>query len=57
MPTGGVNLDNIAEWFANGVVAVGVGGDLMAPLANHDYEGITEKAKAYKSAYLQAVGQ
>jgi 2-dehydro-3-deoxyphosphogluconate aldolase/(4S)-4-hydroxy-2-oxoglutarate aldolase len=25
MPTGGVNLDNIAEWFANGVVAVGVG--------------------------------
>ena len=28
MPTGGVTLDNLHEWFAAGVVAVGMGGNL-----------------------------
>lgn len=28
MPTGGVSLDNVKEWIRNGVVAVGVGGQL-----------------------------
>ncbi|MDR2822396.1 MAG: bifunctional 2-keto-4-hydroxyglutarate aldolase/2-keto-3-deoxy-6-phosphogluconate aldolase [Acholeplasmatales bacterium] len=28
MPTGGVNLDNINDWFKKGVVAVGVGSEL-----------------------------
>ena len=28
MPTGGVSLGNMAEWFAAGVVAVGMGGNL-----------------------------
>ena len=28
MPTGGVTPDNLAEWFAAGVVAVGMGGNL-----------------------------
>jgi 2-dehydro-3-deoxyphosphogluconate aldolase/(4S)-4-hydroxy-2-oxoglutarate aldolase len=28
MPTGGVNLDNIKDWIKNGVVAVGVGGQM-----------------------------
>ncbi len=28
MPTGGVNLENVDEWIKNGVVAVGVGGQL-----------------------------
>jgi len=28
MPTGGVSLDNMHEWFAAGVVAVGMGGNL-----------------------------
>jgi len=26
MPTGGVSLDNVAEWIKNGCIAVGVGG-------------------------------
>ncbi len=30
MPTGGVSLDNIEEWFKNGVVAVGAGGKLAS---------------------------
>jgi 2-dehydro-3-deoxyphosphogluconate aldolase/(4S)-4-hydroxy-2-oxoglutarate aldolase len=31
MPTGGVNADNIADWFAVGVVAVGAGSQLCPP--------------------------
>lgn len=29
MPTGGVSLDNVKEWFENGVSCVGVGGSLI----------------------------
>lgn len=43
MPTGGVSLDNIEEWFKNGVVAVGAGGKL----ASGTSESITETAKAF----------
>ncbi|NME35532.1 MULTISPECIES: bifunctional 2-keto-4-hydroxyglutarate aldolase/2-keto-3-deoxy-6-phosphogluconate aldolase [Fusobacterium] len=43
MPTGGVSLDNIEEWFKNGVVAVGAGGKL----ASGTSESIIETAKAF----------
>ena len=38
MPTGGVSLENMAEWFDAGVTAVGVGGNLLAPAATGDFE-------------------
>ena len=38
MPTGGVSLANMQDWFAAGVVAVGVGGNLLAPAATGDFE-------------------
>ena len=47
MPTGGVSLDNIDQWFANGVVAVGVGGDLTKGLKDGNYEVVTAKAAEY----------
>ena len=28
MPTGGVSLDNVADWIKSGAVAIGVGSDL-----------------------------
>jgi len=31
MPTGGVSADNVGEWFAAGVVAVGAGSELCPP--------------------------
>ena len=34
MPTGGVSVSNMAEWFAAGVVAVGMGGNLAKGTAN-----------------------
>ncbi|MEK3854907.1 bifunctional 4-hydroxy-2-oxoglutarate aldolase/2-dehydro-3-deoxy-phosphogluconate aldolase [Cytobacillus sp. FSL H8-0458] len=47
MPTGGVSLDNVEEWIRNGCAAVGVGGNLIAPAINGDYEKITENARQY----------
>lgn len=47
MPTGGVSLDNMEAWFEAGVVAVGVGGSLLAPAKNGDYEKITKMAREY----------
>lgn len=54
MPTGGVSLDNIGEWIQNGAVAVGVGGNLIAPAKNGDYEKITELAQVYKQKFIEA---
>jgi 2-dehydro-3-deoxyphosphogluconate aldolase/(4S)-4-hydroxy-2-oxoglutarate aldolase len=41
MPTGGVSLDNVADWIKAGCVAVGVGGSLTASAKKGDYETIT----------------
>ncbi|AEM77700.1 bifunctional 2-keto-4-hydroxyglutarate aldolase/2-keto-3-deoxy-6-phosphogluconate aldolase [Thermoanaerobacter wiegelii] len=47
MPTGGVNLDNVIEWFKAGAVAVGVGGSLTAGAKNGDFKSVTERAKKF----------
>ena len=47
MPTGGVSLDNVAEWIKAGSVAVGVGGTLTAGAKKGDYATITEVAKQF----------
>ena len=47
MPTGGVSLDNVDQWFENGVVAVGAGGCLTAGAKNGDYALITKTAKEF----------
>lgn len=54
MPTGGVSLSNVKEWIDNGVVAVGVGGELTAPAKNGDYEGVTANAVAFVNAVKNA---
>lgn len=54
MPTGGVNLENVAQWIKNGCVAVGVGGNLIAPAKTGDYHKITEYAKQYVSIVRKA---
>lgn len=47
MPTGGVNLENMKEWFDNGVVVVGIGGNLTTGLVDNNYEIVTENAQKY----------
>ena len=54
MPTGGVSLDNVEQWIKNGVVAVGVGGELTAPAKTGDFEGVTANAKAFVEAVKRA---
>lgn len=47
MPTGGVSLDNMTAWFDAGVVAVGVGGNLLEPASRGEFDKITEIARQY----------
>ncbi len=52
MPTGGVTVDNVADWFAAGAFAVGAGTDLCPPdaLQRSDYSAITDRAGEYFEA-------
>ncbi|MBA7520426.1 KHG/KDPG aldolase [subsurface metagenome] len=47
LPTGGVNIDNVAEWIKAGSFAVGVGGALTAGARRGDYKEVTETAKEF----------
>jgi 2-dehydro-3-deoxyphosphogluconate aldolase / (4S)-4-hydroxy-2-oxoglutarate aldolase len=57
MPTGGVSLENVDQWIKNGCVAVGVGGNLLAPAKTGDYDLITEYAKQYVEKVKAARGE
>jgi 2-dehydro-3-deoxyphosphogluconate aldolase/(4S)-4-hydroxy-2-oxoglutarate aldolase len=48
MPTGGVNLETIAAFFAAGAVAVGVGSALVDPKLSHDE--LVARATAFRLA-------
>jgi len=51
MPTGGVTIDNAAEWIKNGAVCLGVGGALVNKklIAQQDFKAITEIALRMRS--------
>lgn len=57
MPTGGVNLENMETWFKADVVAVGVGGNLLAPAAVGDFAKVTEIAQQYAAKLAEIRGQ
>lgn len=48
MVTGGVDIDNVKDWFAAGVTMVGIGSSLTAPGKSGDFEAITALAKRFK---------
>lgn len=52
MPTGGVSIDNVAEWFKAGAVAVGAGGALTG--SGKSLAEITETAKKFVAAVAAA---
>lgn len=54
MVTGGVNLNNLADWVKAGVEAVGIGGELNKLGAKGQFEEITEIARNYVKANHQA---
>lgn len=47
MPTGGVTVENLGDWFASGAVAVGIGNSLSGPGATGDYAAVTARAQAF----------
>jgi 2-dehydro-3-deoxyphosphogluconate aldolase/(4S)-4-hydroxy-2-oxoglutarate aldolase len=56
MPTGGVALDNVAEWIQAGCVAVGVGGNLTGGAKKDDFQSITELSRQFIARIRQARG-
>lgn len=54
VPTGGVNLDTIGEFFAAGCSAVGVGGELIdaKSCSEGNYSVITERARKFREAVV-----
>ena len=54
MPTGGVSLDNAADWIRAGAIAVGVGGQLTAPAKTGNFEAVTRDAQRFIEAVREA---
>ena len=50
MPSGGVDVDNVAAWLKAGACAVGTGSSLTAGAKTGDYGKITEKAQQFVQA-------
>lgn len=47
MPTGGVDLSNVAEWIKAGAVAVGAGGSLTGGAKTGDFAAVTRTAREF----------
>ena len=54
MPTGGVSVDNVADWIAAGAIAVGAGSSLTAGAKTGDYKAIAATAKQFVEAVRAA---
>lgn len=54
LPSGGVNVDNVSDWFKAGAVAVSAGGGVTAPGEHGDYSAVTANAKAFMEAFNSA---
>ncbi len=57
MPTGGVSLENVADWIKAGSVAVGVGGTLTAGAKTGDFASITRIARQFVEKIKETRGQ
>lgn len=53
MPSGGVSLTNMHDWFANGAYIVGVGGSLVGPGKKDDYEAVEKNAEAFHQEFVK----
>jgi 2-dehydro-3-deoxyphosphogluconate aldolase/(4S)-4-hydroxy-2-oxoglutarate aldolase len=56
MPTGGVTLENAADWIRAGADALGVGGSLTAAAAKDDFQQITEIGRRFLGIIRDAKG-
>lgn len=56
MPTGGVSIDNVGDWFAAGTIAVGAGSELCptAWAKEGRFDDIVHRAKEFTKAVKAA---
>lgn len=54
MPTGGINLANLAEWKQAGAIVAGVGGNLFKGVAESDFELVTTTAEKYRALWQES---
>lgn len=54
VPSGGVTLDNVADWIDAGAVALSVGRPLMDGLAPGDHAGLAARTRKFLSAIREA---
>lgn len=47
MPSGGVTVENAAEWIKNGAYAIGTGSSLTKGAVTGDYEAVTREAEKF----------
>ena len=57
MPTGGITLEDMHEWFENGAFVVGVGGSLVGPGKKGDYQAVTNNARQFHKEYLDIISK
>ena len=57
MPTGGVSIENVAEWIKAGAIAVGVGGGLTSGAQTGNFQMITDTAKQFIEHIQRARGK
>ena len=53
MPTGGVDISNVKDWFEAGAVAIATGSNLTKGAKTGDYELVTETAKIFVEEVLK----
>lgn len=56
MPSGGVSLENAAQWIKNGAFAIGTGSSLTAGAKTGDYESVTKTAAEFVAIVREAKG-
>lgn len=59
VPTGGIHLDNLSEYFAAGSLAVGIGSELVGKteFERFDAAALAEKARLYAEAARRSAGE
>lgn len=53
MPSGGVSLENMDTWIANGAWAVGIGSALTKDITSNDYTSVTTNAQEFTDKLKQ----
>lgn len=54
VPTGGVSLENVAEWIKSGCIAVGVGDQLTSGARKGDFKLVTDTTRRFVEAIKEA---